>query len=167
MGITARLVAGAGAAGLGLVGVGYAGLAGQDESTRDETGAVIEEGEVGAFRVRLGDCIAEVADGDVESVQAVPCDEPHAAEVYGAFNMDGDADAPFPGDEAIELAYVDGCLSRFEPFVGRDFATSQYDITAMTPTAGSWDEVDDREILCLLVHVDRTPLVGTAEASGL
>ena len=167
MGITARLVAGAGAAGLGLVGVGYAGLAGQDNSTRDETGAVIEEGEVGAFRVRLGDCLAEVAEGDIESVQAVPCAEPHAAEVFGAFNMDFGADAPFPGDTAIEEAYVEGCLVRFEPFVGRDFATSQYDVSAMTPTAGSWDEVDDREVLCLIVNVDGSPLVGSAEGSGL
>ncbi|MFW2336512.1 septum formation family protein [Ilumatobacter sp.] len=167
MGIAVRVVAGAGAAGLGLVGAGYAGLAGQDNSTRDESGAVVEEGEVGAFRIRLGDCLSELIEGDFESVQAVPCAEPHASEVYAAFNMAGADGVAFPGSAAVEQAYAEGCLERFEPFVGRDFATSQYDVTAVTPTEGSWTEFDDREILCLVVNVDGSPLVGSAEGTGL
>ena len=167
MGMAVRVVAGAGAAGLGLVGVNYAGLAGQDDSTRDETGAVIEDGEVGAFRIRLGDCLAELTARELESVQAVPCDQPHASEVFAAFNLPGDDGAAFPGDAAIETAYVEGCLEVFEPFVGRDFVTSQYDVSAITPTEESWVEFDDREVLCVLVNVDGSPLVGTAEGTGL
>jgi hypothetical protein len=167
MGIAMRVVAGAGAAGLGLVGAGYAGLAGEDNSTRDEAGAVIEEGEVGAFRIRLGDCIAELTEGDFESVQAVPCDDPHASEVFGAFNMDGAKGSPYPGSAMVQQAYAEGCLELFEPFVGRDFSTSKYDVSAVTPTEGSWTEFDDREILCLITNVDGSPLIGSAEGTGL
>lgn len=60
-----RLVGG-GVAGLGLVGAGSLGLAGEDNTTRDETGAVVDGGEVGAFRVRLGDCLQDATDGDFD-----------------------------------------------------------------------------------------------------
>jgi nicotinamide riboside kinase len=87
--------------------------------------------------------------------------------VYAAFNMVGADGASFPGNAVVEQAYAEGCLERFEPFVGREFATSQYDVTAVTPTEGSWTEFDDREILCLIVNVDRSPLGGSAEGTGL
>src|SRR5262245_65923680 len=110
----------AGAAGLGLVGVGVVkGVAGEDHTTRDDAGAVVEGGEVGAFRIRLGDCLAQIAPtGEFESVNAVPCSEPHAAEVYAAFNLLADEDAAWPGSPSISSEADEGSYIRFEPFVG-------------------------------------------------
>src|SRR5262245_50679574 len=111
-----RLVGGAiaaGAAGLGLVGAGVVqGIAGEDHTTRDEAGEVVEAGEVGAFRIQLGDCIESIAPtGEFESVTAVPCSEPHTAEVYAAFNLLADVDAAFPGAAAVSTEADEGCYN--------------------------------------------------------
>src|SRR5262245_16433271 len=144
-----KLVA-AGAAGLGLVGVGYAGLAGQDDTKRDASGAVVEGGELGAFRIRVGDCFNDVAQGAFESVTAIPCSEPHVYEVYAAFFVNGDSDAPYPGDTTLASDADSGCVDRFEGFVGTSFERSIYDGQSITPTRESWEQLDDREILCVL-----------------
>lgn len=161
-----RLV-GTGVAGLGLVGAGYAGLAGQDDSTRDESGAIVDGGEVGAFRIRLGDCFGETTGEDLESVDAVPCDQLHRYEVYAAFNLPYDDGAAFPGRTTVQEQADLGCLERFDGFVGAAYETSIYGIGAITPSEGSWDEVDDREVLCLISNYDGSSKSGSAEGTGV
>lgn len=146
-------------AGLGLVGVGYAGLGGQDDTTRSDGGAIMAEGELGAFRIRIGDCTGDVFDGPVESVQGVPCDGPHMLETYHAFNL---ADGSYPGDEAVSDLADDGCHAAFEPFVGLSYEESIYGISSLTPTDESWNQLDDREVLCFVGNYDDTVKVGTA-----
>ncbi|MDH4279326.1 MAG: septum formation family protein [Acidimicrobiia bacterium] len=146
-------------AGLGLVGMGYAGLAGQDETTRSDDGAIMEEGELGAFRIRLGDCIEGAFDGEVESVQGVPCDGPHMLEAYHAFNL---PEGSYPGDLTVGELADDGCYAAFEPWVGMSYEESVYGFSSLTPTEGSWNGVDDREVLCFVGNYDDTPKTGTA-----
>lgn len=152
-----------GAAGLGLVGAGYTGLAGQDETVRDQAGQVVEGGELGALRVRVGDCIDAGVANEVESVDGVPCAQPHEYEVYSAFNLDG---STYPGDEAVSHEAEQGCFARFEPFVGMSYAESVYDFSALMPTQGTWDELDDREVLCLIGNLDGTPKTGSAAGTA-
>jgi hypothetical protein len=163
-----RLVGGviaAGAAGLGLVGAGVVkGIAGEDHSTRDDSGAIVEGGEVGAFRIRVGDCLAAIAFGaPIESVDAVPCSEPHSSEVYGAFNILTPEDAAFPGTDSINAQADDGCYSRFAGFVGFPYERSVYDISSITPTKDSWEQLHDREVLCLVVMTDNSLMTGSAK----
>ena len=163
-----RLVGGviaAGAAGLGLVGAGVVtGIAGEDHSTRDDSGAIVESGEVGAFRIRLGDCLATlVFDGPIESVDAVPCSEPHRAEVYGAFNIRTPDDAAFPGEASINTQSDDGCYSRFSPFVGFPYERSVYGFASIGPSKDSWEQIDDREVLCLVLMEDGSLTTGSAK----
>ena len=163
-----RLVGGviaAGAAGLGLVGAGVVtGIAGEDHSTRDDSGAVVESGEVGAFRIRVGDCLAAIAfDAPIESVDALPCSEPHASEVYGAFNILTPEDAAFPGTASISAQADDGCYSRFAGFVGLPYERSVYEISSITPTKGSWEQIHDREVLCLVAMTDNSLMTGSAK----
>ena len=157
----------AGAAGLGLVGVGVVkGIAGEDHSTRDDAGEIVEGGEVGAFRIRLGDCIASMAEeGLFESVNAVPCSEPHEAEVYAAFNL-ADADAAWPGTAAVDRQADQGCYDRFSAFVGTSYERSMYGYGSMTPTKDSWEQIDDREVLCMITTIDGSLSTGSAEGTG-
>ncbi|MCP3987467.1 MAG: hypothetical protein GY724_00195 [Actinomycetia bacterium] len=159
-----RLVGGA-VAGLGLVGVGYAGLGGEDNTTRDDAGSIVEEGELGAFRIRVGDCIGGALGDEVESVDGVPCDGPHEFEVYYAFNLP-EGDGNYPGDYSVEEAASDGCYEAFEPFVGVVYEASIYGFNTLTPTEGSWDGLDDREVLCMLGNYDGTLKTGTARGSA-
>jgi hypothetical protein len=153
-----------GVAGLGLVGASYLGVAGQDDTVRDEAGNVLEAGEVGAFRIQLGDCLADDIEGDFESVTAVPCAQPHTGEVFHAFNLQlGDE---FPGLAAVQNAADAGCYRAFEPFVGIDYESSVYYFGAITPTESSWDGVDDREVLCVIAGEPGTTQTGTAQGTA-
>lgn len=160
-----RLVGGA-VAGLGLVGLGYTGLGGQDETTRDDSGAIVESGEVGAFRIRLGDCLNGATTGLIESMDGVPCTSPHDVEVYYAFNLP-DGDGTYPGDTEVGDAAGEGCYNAFPGFVGRDYESSVFGFTSLSPSAASWDQLDDREVLCLIANYDGTKKTGTARNSGI
>ena len=150
--------------GLGLVGAGYTGLGGQDNTTRDDNGDIVEAGEVGAFRIQLGDCLNGMTTGLIESMEGVPCTTPHDVEVYHAFLL---PDGEYPGDDAISEAASNTCYDAFEPFVGHEYETSIYDYSFLSPSLGSWDELDDREVLCLMDNYDRTKKTGTARNTGI
>jgi hypothetical protein len=160
-----RIVAGGTVAGLGLVGVGYAGVAGEDNTTRAETGAIIEEGEIGAFRIRVGDCLGATALGEFESASGVPCAQPHADEVYHAFNIP-EGDGSWPGDDEVVQDADEGCYNAFEPFVGIAYEDSIYGIGTITPTEASWDGLDDREVLCLVNNYDGSLKTGSAQGKA-
>ena len=146
---------------LGLLAVGCTDLG--SDVARDEDGQVTEEGEIGALRIKVGDCLGDLASGVVETATALPCDEAHRYEVYHAFDLpDGD----FPGPEQIGTAANDGCLSAFEPFVGTDFQSSIYGFTPLTPTEDTWDRLDDREVLCMLSNFDQTDKTGSAQGTA-
>lgn len=156
-----RLI-GAGIAGAGLVGAGLTGLAFEDDTVRDETGEITEGGEVGAFRIRLGDCMVDPGTGMIESVEAVPCSEPHDLEIYHAFNLVG---TDYPAD--MDMQADNGCYHAFEPFVGESYERSMYDYMIITPTPESWDELDDREVLCALTSYDGQATFGSGEGTAL
>lgn len=105
------------------------------------------------FALEVGDCFdqAEPAGGTVTSVEPVACDLLHDHEVYAAFELDDEA---WPGDEAVADAAEQGCIERFEGFVGVEYADSELEAAAFWPTEESWQERDDREVLCYLGHPD-------------
>lgn len=150
--------------GMGMVGAGYTGLAGQDNTTRNESGEIVDGGEIGAFRIRLGDCLTGVGEESVESAQGVPCDEPHELEVYFAFNLN---DGDFPGDNEVFRLGDERCLAVFEPFVGTSYDDSVYGFSSLVPSSESWNELDDREVLCLIGHYDGSTKSGTARNTGI
>ena len=146
-----------------LGGVGCATTVSEDESTRDETGDVVEGGDVGALRLQVGDCLAEAAIGDVESVPVVPCDEPHDSEIYHTFELPG---VDYPGERLIIESAEQGCLDTFESFVGAPYESSIYDISYLYPIEASWNAVKDRTVLCGVYLLDGSPAVGSAAGIG-
>ena len=128
---------------------------GESDPPRDEeTGEIVEEGGVSVFRIRAGDCLLQ-PDEDAEeigSLDAVPCDQPHDAEAFALFDMEGAADAPYPGMAAVDGAVVAGCTgSRFDAYVGIAYVESRYFAAGIFPTEETWEERDDREIVCIAV----------------
>ena len=135
-----------------------------DETTRNDNGDVVEGGDLGVFTMSLGDCVQDSLSSEVQSLEAVPCAEEHDLEVFALFDMpDGD----FPGDAAVDAAAEAGCLERFEGYVGIAYEQSVYAYTYLTPLETGWNEIDDREIVCLLGRIDGEPNIGTAENSGI
>lgn len=148
----------------GILIVGCSDASTADESIRTDDGEIVESGEVGAFRLQVGDCVNGAMSGEVSSVDGVPCDEEHQFEVYYAFDILG---SDFPGAEAVQEEAQTTCLEQFEPFVGATYAESIYDITALWPTEESWDMVGDREVLCMILNYDGTNKTGSAKGTAV
>lgn len=146
-----------------MVGAGYLGSS-DDNSTRDESGNIVESGEVGAFSIKLGDCLNGAATGSIESMEGVPCSTPHDVEAYHVFNM---PDGVYPGDAAVSETAGNACFDAFEPFVGHPYETSIYDISTLAPSLESWNEIDDREVLCLMDNYDDSKKTGSARNTGI
>jgi hypothetical protein len=66
-------------AGAALGGVAIWGIAGVDDTTRDDSGVIVEEGDLGVFVTQIGDCF-NPQDGATTSLSVttgVPCTDPH------------------------------------------------------------------------------------------
>lgn len=96
---------------------------------------------------------------EVERLPIIDCAEPHTHEIYATIES---PDPVFPGVEALgDFAQVE-CLAAFEPFVGTSPFDSTLSYSWLVPTLQSWNDEQDREVLCVLMNRDQTvPLVGT------
>lgn len=143
---------------------GFAIYGASTNADRDSSGAIVEEGSIGAFSVRVGDCFNDVGfDDEVSSVPGVPCSEPHDNEAYAVFDVDVTS---YPdGDGMSELAF-ESCMARFAAYVGKDYESSSLDITTMYPSPQSWRQ-NDREVICAVYDMNAARLTGTAKGSAL
>ena len=143
--LVAITIAGASLTGCSLLGNigGGNGSANGADSTDAPVGT-----DTDVFTVKVGDCLNDGnVEGEVSSVKAVDCTEPHDSEAFKSIAMD---DGDFPGDAAVTEAGDGGCTTAFAAFVGLDYDSSALDFSYYFPTEGSWGE-GDREILCLIV----------------
>ena len=133
-----------GVAGVGIVS---AGALAYDQTTRDDNGSIIKEGELGVFSFKNGDCIKDVKEGaSLDQATGVPCSESHQMEVYAeTFIEDSSETRPTDFDKQGE----EYCYQEFSRFVGISYEDSKLDFTYLTPSDDSWKE-GDREITCLI-----------------
>ena len=83
---------------IALVAVGY-NLA--TTADRDDSGAIVDAGNIDAFAVKPGDCFddpSSMASSEVSSLDGVPCADPHDNEAYAVFDV---SLTSFPGEDAI------------------------------------------------------------------
>jgi hypothetical protein len=119
-------------------------------------------GSASVFDLSVGDCFDDpAAGGEISSVDAVDCAEPHDNEVYALYDYDGDS---YPGVDAMGAAADEGCEARFEDYVGIAYLDSELFYTHLTPTQESWDD-GDREIVCVL-YEPNTKLEGSMEGAA-
>jgi hypothetical protein len=131
-----------------------------DDTTRNETGEITASGGVGAFKVRVGDCIQMRDDADtVLSVEGVPCSTPHDAQAFAEFTL---PDLPaFPSDDEMFSLAGRGCLGYWAGAVGSAYESDRtLDMTFWHPTELSWAQAD-RAITCFVISADGSPLTGT------
>ena len=133
---------------------------GPSETTRDRQED--DGGTVDADDLEVGDCFddpkdAEANEGDISfeasEVETVPCNQPHDNEVFLLVNAEGEADAPFPGNEALEAQAQEQCLAEFPRYVGLGLEESIYNYGHLLPSEETWAN-GDREIVCIAYHGD-------------
>jgi hypothetical protein len=130
---------------------------------RDEDGTIATRQSIPVTDLEVGDCFDLPAGDEVENLDAVPCEEPHDAEVFHIYDLQ-DADTR-PDPTTLAESNRDACVPAFERFVGFDFDTSELDILTFDPSDDSW-AAGDRTVICSLVEVDRSPLTGSAEGAA-
>lgn len=157
-GIKERIVGGVVAGGIAIFG-GVAAT--EDKTTRNDTGAIVESGGLGAFALQVGDCFMAPEENTelIVSVEGVPCDAPHDGQVYATFDV---PDADSFDAVSVEAQGEEGCMARWiTDWWGTYEENAEIDYTFFQPTAESWADAD-REIACVVVPIEGgSQLVGT------
>jgi hypothetical protein len=119
------------------------------------------------FDVQPGECFVAPKDvkAELADLSQVPCTQPHTQEAYakvtylaaGAVSSSaapgGDA---FPGGDVLDKFAKGACAQRYRSYVGVDYLDSKYFFTYLLPSARSWEQSDDREILCFVTTTGGT-----------
>lgn len=135
---------------------------------RGDTGEIVDAGNLSVFDLQEGDCFdAGLNSGqvtEISEVRAIPCAEPH---VYEMFSV-----ADYPAGESPSAADADytpwereNCLGRFEAYVGIDYDSSVYYISALVPTDSSWEQ-GDHTLMCFLHNDPESAVTGSARGAA-
>jgi hypothetical protein len=106
--------------------------------------------------------VDEQLPAEVETLPIIDCALSHTHEIYSTMEYPDDV---FPGIEALDDFAEVKCLEAFEPFVGTSPFDSTLSYSWLVPMLQGWNDEDDREVLCVLMDRDGTPLVGTMRDS--
>ena len=149
-----------------LAALGFGVYGGVMAADRDSTGAIVGDGTVAAYQVRVGDCFDDStsdAAGEITSLPGVPCSEEHDNEAFAVIEFTLPS---YPGGDTMDgLAYT-SCMERFEAFVGKDYESSSLDVMTMYPSPESWNQ-KDREIVCAVYDMEANKLVGSVQGRAL
>lgn len=104
-------------------------------------------GKGNVFSLKVGTCFNGSLEGELKDVETVTCSEPHGSEVYAVFDAPGSS---WPGENSLVRLADRGCLSSFKAFVGEEYEYSEWYIAYLYPTKDSWEQIDDREITCVV-----------------
>lgn len=130
-------------------------------ATTDAPGPTEQGHPTSLFDIKVGDCFDLVTDQNNASLYS-SCDVLHTYEAFGVVTL---TDATWPGDDAVSDKGFDGCKNMFLGYVGTNYGTSSYDIYLITPSEQTWNEMNDREVLCLVYPGDGSQAVGSAANS--
>ena len=118
------------------------------------------------FSLEVGQCfLDDIASGgeEVENVDIVDCEKPHLNEIYAVVDLpEGDFPLVFIDEDSAEI-----CYNAFEPFVGQAYEYSIYEVNFLRPTKETWEQLDDREVVCYLFDMQGSLKTGSAANSGL
>jgi hypothetical protein len=102
---------------------------------------------------------------EVTGIPTVPCTEEHTHELYAVVPYDeGDV---FPGLAELDAFAERVCVAEFEPYVGISVFDSTLTFSWLVPTLASWNNNDDRDILCVVGPFDGSSLSISVKDSGL
>jgi hypothetical protein len=132
--------------------------------TAPEPGGSVGTTNTSVFFLDQGQCFNALDQEVVDEVEVVACGRGHQYELFAIFDHSAGSSAAYPGDAAVSSEAEEGCGSRFEDFVGRNYQDSDLYIFLLTPSADTWAD-GDREILCSLYLPDEE-LTESMENSG-
>lgn len=113
---------------------------------------------VSVFDAAVGDCFLAPAEvkAELPDLSKVPCDVAHQQELYAIVTYSVPEGTPtdtvdnYPGDAALDTYAQGVCAERFTDYVGLAYPDSGLWMTYLLPSARSWQQGKDRDILCFV-----------------
>jgi hypothetical protein len=150
----------------------------KDKAGRKD-GAIDKAGNVSVFDVQVGDCLNPGSElgAEINSIKAVPCKDPHTHEVFALPDFPDKESDVYPGEDKLRTFANAQCLEAFGNYTGSDYLDSKLFFSYLQPSIRSWQEGDDRRIVCVIVSTgkevtgsakspDATTTTTTGEAGG-
>ncbi len=108
-----------------------------------------------------GQCFDQLPSTDQRPFAAlvIPCERLHTFEVYDQFIYTDDAgkkvaaSVAYPGENIVRTRAESLCYSAFQPWMGKEWTKSNYDIKSWWPSPDSWTQ-RDRQVLCAVYRYD-------------
>ena len=126
-------------------------------ATTSSAAATPTVGNLQLNQLRVGDCLTganmelNTSDPWPKLTLAVPCNQPHTAEVFLADNNFWPQNSPFPGASAISNDGNTACNNAFRAYVGIAYSKSIYTWTNIIPDASTWP-TGDRALHCVAYY---------------
>jgi len=137
---------------VGFIALGVAGSSGQ--AGRSSSGPIKHKANLNVFSLAVGDCFDNPAGAStVTTVTAIPCNQPHNAQIYAKFNLSG-SDFNYPGTAAVTRRATNGCNSRTSD-VDKSLTTSSMTIRLLFPESDAWLS-GRRTVSCMIVNPTST-----------
>jgi Septum formation len=118
----------------------------------------------GVFTLEVGTCFDDQESTEISSVPEVECSQPHDNEVFALIDY-ADTDV-YPGTDQMNDIGTELCIEQFDEYVGLAYLDSELEVFAITPTQSSWDNDNDREIICALFNLDFSKLTGSMQGAA-
>jgi hypothetical protein len=124
---------------------------------------------ISVFNVKPGQCFVAQSKvkAELSNLTSVPCTKAHTQEAYAVVQYTGtgaagpsasaspSADA-YPGGALLEKYAKGVCAQRFTAYVGIDYLDSTLFYTYLLPSPRSWEQNDDRSVLCFITTTGGT-----------
>lgn len=136
--------------------------------------------QVSVFDIRPGQCFTPPTAVKVQlsKITGTPCTKPHTQESYAviryspAGSASGSSSGPvatqltssYPGADVLSTFAQGACAQQFQAYVGVDYLDSKLFFTYLLPSARSWEQQADRNVICF-VTTTGSPLTSSVKGS--
>jgi hypothetical protein len=131
-------------------------------------GSAAAQTSTSVFDVKPGECFVapKAVNAELSDLSQVPCTQPHTQEAYALVTYQAGSaapnsaaspgGAPYPGGDVLDKFAKGACAEHFTGYVGVDYLRSSLYYTYLMPSARSWQQDDDRTVLCFVTTTGGT-----------
>jgi hypothetical protein len=117
---------------------------------------------VSVFSIEPGQCFQTPSKvhAQLSELDRRPCDQPHTREAYAVVEYAAasgqTAATTYPGEQALSAFAQGSCAQHYRDYVGVDYLDSSLFFTYLMPSARSWQQDDDRKVICFVMGAGQT-----------
>jgi hypothetical protein len=121
---------------------------------------------VSVFDIQPGQCFMAPSEikAELSKLNRVPCGKPHTEESYARVKYSPPGGTPsgaptndaYPGAAALQQFANGACAQLFSNYVGVSYLDSSLFFTYLLPSARSWEQDDDRTVVCFVTQTGGT-----------